>query len=395
MQTRVKFLQHAVVECNADAWLFYDFRRSNELAWDILGVPDDSHCTRQWFVLIPEDGEPVKIVHKLETLPLSHLEIREELYDSYESLQQALRTALAPYRIIAMEYSPMNAIPVVSRVSAGVTELITSFGKHVVSSADMLSVFSSVLTENQIFQHADTTFKLQKIIFDTFRFVLDKLNAGALVTEYDAATHIISAFESQGLIADSSPVCAIGINAVSPHYFPTYERSSIIEREQIFLIDAWTRPNNTDGIYADLTYVAYTGSSVPDELEKIFVSIVESRDAAIRLVSERFRSQLPVFGFEVDNEARNVIETAGFGKYFIHRTGHSITTVPHGPGVNMDGFETHDTRRVIPGTIFSIEPGIYIPEYVGMRSEINVVVHLNGLVDVPAQPLQNQLLQLG
>lgn len=386
--------QEALRTAGIDAWVMYDFRGMNDLAWTMLDIPSDAHCTRRFVVVIPAHGHPVKIVHRMEGGPLSHLEITERQYDTRQSWSDALTSALAGFRMVAMEYSPMNAIPVASKVDAGTVEFIRSLGVEVVSSADIAQHFTAILSEQQLAGAAVTAGHLRNIIMGAFGFVRTSLLNSKTITEYDVQQKILEDFRRSGLVADSPPIVAIGPNAASPHYAPSYLTNSVIERDMVVLIDAWCKSESPESVYADLTWVGYTSDDVPGDVARTFNIIVEGRNAALACVEDRFLANEPVYGYEVDRACRSVVIDAGMGSAFIHRTGHNITTEIHGPGVNMDDYETHDTRRVLAGTSFSIEPGIYIPDVLGLRTEIDVVITRDGVVTVPSLPLQTAVLPL-
>ncbi len=393
---RVHFapFQEALRKAGIDAWVMYDFRGTNDLAWTMLDIPPDAHCTRRWMVVIPAQGHPIKIAHRMECLPLSHIPIEERLYDTRQSWESVVAKALSGFSSVAMEYSPMNQIPVTSKVDAGTVEFIRSLGVNVVSSADIAQQFTAVLSEQQLAGASVTAGQLRDIMMDAFRFIRQSVLDNTTITEYDVQQRIVHAFASRGLVSDSAPIVAIGPNAASPHYAPSFTHNSVIGYEMVVLIDAWCKNSAPGSVYADLTWVGYTGVSIPEDIAASFNIIVNGRNAAIDLVKDRFATGTPVYGFEVDNACRSIIETSGMGSAFIHRTGHNITTEIHGPGVNMDDFETHDTREILPGTSFSIEPGIYVPDVLGLRTEIDVVILRDGTVTIPSSPLQSTVLAL-
>ncbi len=386
--------QDALQSASIEAWMMYDYRGSNDLAWQMLDIPPQAHCTRRWAVVIPAHGTPVKIVHRMEQLPLEHIDIPVLLYDTRESWDEALRTAIGAFRTVAMEYSPMNALPATSKVDAGTIEAIRALDISVVSSADIAQQFTAVVSEEQLAGAAVTGGQLRDVITRAFERIRERLIGGASVQEYEIQQFILQDFARLGLVTNSAPIVAIGPNAASPHYAPSALVSSAIEPEMIVVIDAWCKRNAPGAAYADLTWVGYTGVAIPADVASTFSIIANARNAALALVAERYRANLPVYGYEVDRACRAVIEQAGMASHFIHRTGHNITTEIHGPGANMDDYETHDTRRILPGTMFSIEPGIYIPNIVGMRTEIDVVIQHDGTVAVPSSPLQTSILSL-
>ncbi|MBI2793460.1 MAG: aminopeptidase P family protein [Ignavibacteria bacterium] len=393
---RVDFtkMQEAIRSYGADAWAIYDFRKTNDLAWSMLGVSNDHHCTRRWMVVVPAHGKPHKIVHKMEQDPLNHIKIDETLYARHEEWENAIRELTAPFKKIAMEYSPNNAIPVVSKVDAGIVELLRMFGHDVVSSGDIVQKFTAVLSEEQLAGAEVSAGLVRDIIHSAFELIRKKLTDGDRVTEYDVQRFILNEFERHELVTEAFPIVAIGPNASKPHYEPTISDSSEIDMNQIVLIDAWAKNKAPGSVYADLTWVAYTGREVPDDVEHTFRLIVNGRDAATDLVKDRFKENKPVYGYEVDDACRSVIEAGSMGSNYIHRTGHNITTEIHGPGANMDNFETHDTRQIIPGMSFSIEPGVYIDNVLGLRTEIGIIVHPDGSVSVPSSPVQKSIIPL-
>jgi Xaa-Pro aminopeptidase len=394
MRTNLAPLQEALRSAGIDAWALYDFRGTNDLAWSMLDVPSDAHCTRRWMVVIPANGVPVKIVHRMERAPLSHLAIDEITYDTRASWHDALAKALGSRKTVAMEYSPMNEIPVASKVDAGTVECVRSFGVDVVSSADIAQHFTAVLSEQQLAGAAVSGGQLRDIIMDAFRRIRTALISGARITEYDVQQSILDDMKRRGLVTDSPPIVAIGPNASSPHYAPSYVHHAEIGPEMVVLIDAWCKSDAPGAVYADLTWVGYTGVAIPSDVARSFDMIVNGRNAALALVAERFRAGAPVYGYEVDDACRSVIAAAGMGSAFIHRTGHNIASEVHGPGANMDNYETHDTRRLLPGTMFSIEPGVYIADVLGLRTEIDVVITRDGSVTVPSSPMQTSILPL-
>ena len=392
--SQLSVMQRAVAESGFDAWVLYDMRRSNDLAWDVLQLDPKAHCTRRWMVIIPAQGRPVKLTHRMEQDPLSHLNIEAVLYDTRSSWNEAVGACLAPYKRIAMEYSPMGDLPVVSRVDAGMIDLVRSFGVEVGSSADMLQQFTAVLSEDQIAGACMAAGELRETVMRAFELIATAVGENRRITEYEVQSFILSEFKRKGLVTDSAPIVAIGPNAASPHYAPSIIRSSEITSEMVVLIDAWCRHDSPGSVFADITWVGYTSGHVPDDVESAFSIIRRGRDAALELVRERFAQGAPIAGYEVDRACRSVIEDAGMGHAFIHRTGHNITTQVHGPGANMDDFETHDTRQILPGTSFSIEPGTYLPDLMGLRTEIDVIITHDRQVLVPSEPIQRHVLPI-
>ncbi|MFM8569701.1 MAG: M24 family metallopeptidase, partial [Candidatus Kapaibacterium sp.] len=295
----------------------------------------------------------------------------------------------------AMEYSPMAAIPVVSNVDAGTVEWIRSLGPAVVSSADMAQELQAVWSDEQRQENEKTSFLVRSAMMDAMQFLGEKIRRRQRVTEYDVQQNIVRFFEQNSLVTDHDPIVAIAANAANPHYAPSVERHASIGSDQLVLIDMWAKGKSDHSTYVDITWMCHTGRTPSERETSIFTIVRDARNAAFELVCERFRAGIPLYGFEVDDAARRVIDGAGFGSYFIHRTGHNIGQQTHGSGANMDNYETHDDRRVLAGTSFSIEPGIYIPGEIGVRSEISVVIDSEGNVSVPSQPVQEEIVCLG
>ncbi|MBL7998469.1 MAG: M24 family metallopeptidase [Candidatus Kapabacteria bacterium] len=377
-----------------DAWLLYDFRGSNSIAWKILNMPQHSHCTRRWAIVIPRSGSPKKIVHAIEQHTLSHLAWDEIVYSERSTWSDALRAALDGCSTVAMEYSPDCSIPVVSKVDAGTIELIRGLDKTVVSSADIAQHFQAVWSELQFTDNLTTATLLREAMMDAFDFLRQKCMKKAYVTEFDVQQNIVRFYQEHGLQSDSEPIVAIAKNASSPHYCPTPEINSPITIGDTVLIDMWAKSEMLGSTYADITWMAHCGTTVPERDALLFGIIRDARDAALSIVRERFSSGIKLYGYEVDDAARAVITNAGFGEYFIHRTGHNIGEETHGAGANMDNYETHDTREILRGTSFSIEPGIYIPNDIGLRTELDVVIDSAGNVLVPSEPTQDAIVAL-
>lgn len=394
MMRKLHRLQDAVRAAGLDAWVLYDFRGSNPLAWKVLDLSADAHCTRRWMVVIPASGHVVKIVHRMEQTPLEHLPVDAIPYNTYQSWDAAVAKALEGKRTVAMEYSPGNALPIVSKVDAGTIESIRALGVDVVSSADLLQAETAVLSPDQIAGNAVTAGHLRDAVLAGFRHVRDRISSGGTTTELDVQRVVLDYFESHGLVTDTAPIVAIGPNAASPHYAPSSMHNAVIGPDVVVLIDAWAKSRNPGSVYADITWVGYTGTSVPSDIADRFAVIVRGRDAAVDLIKARLSAKQPVHGYEVDRACRSVIDAAGLGHLFIHRTGHSITDEVHGPGTNMDDFETRDTRRILPGTTFSIEPGVYEDGVLGLRTEIDVVIDHDGSVNIPSGPIQHTILPL-
>jgi len=367
-------IQKILNETNLDGWLFFDFRRSNDLALNILDIPRDSHLTRRFYYLVPKKGEPVKIVNGIEAGHLDHLPGKKFTYSSHASLTGHLSNTLRNIKKVAMEYSPLNAIPYVSRVDAGTIELMKSFGVEIVSSGDLISMFDAIWTKEQFEENKPVAAALTDIVKLSFDFIKNEISANRNLTEYDVQQFIMNEFAKRKYFTDYPPIVGVNENSANPHYSPEKDIFKPIKKEDFVLIDLWAKVNKPDAVWADITWVGFVGKTVPDKYKKIFNIVANARDEAFKLVQTRFKEEKEIRGYEVDDVSRNIIRDAGYGDYFIHRTGHSITTDLHGSGAHMDDFETKDERLLFPSTSFSIEPGIYLTGDFGVRSEIDVYI---------------------
>jgi Xaa-Pro aminopeptidase len=380
----IEKIQQALKEAGIDGWLFYSFRGSDPIAANILGMAGEGHiATRRWWYLIPQSGEPTKIVHSIEREVLDHLPGKKLVYLPWQQLHGYLKSelgGLARERAsrVAMQYSPDAAIPYLSRVDAGTIELIRSFGIEVISSANLVQQFESAWDAEQLGMHEEAARGLYEIVKDAFAEIGRRIKEDVPTTEYDIQEYMMGRFAERGLVTKDPPIVAVNANSAMPHYEPTRERHSKINRGDFVLIDLWAKPNKPNSVYADITWTSFVGETVPDEVTKVFNVVRDARDAATDFVKEAFGEGRTVYGWQVDDVCRNVIEKAGYGQYFIHRTGHNIHTEVHGNGANTDNLETKDERVLIPKTCFSIEPGIYLEGRFGVRSEIDVYVDESG-----------------
>jgi Xaa-Pro aminopeptidase len=330
--------------------------------------------TRRWFYLIPAKGAPRKLVHRIESAALSRLPGKEQIYASLNELTTNLRTMLAGCRKVAMQYSPRNAIPYVSLVDAGTVEMVRAQGARVVSSADLVQRFEACWTPAQYRSHLQAGRVIHRTIQAAFARAASQVrSARGAMTEYDLQQWILQRFRAAGIVTDAPPIVAVGRHAGDPHYQPPARGSSRIRAEDLLLLDVWGKLNRPGSVYYDVTWVGYLGREVPVNYARIFAIVAAARDRAIAFVQQAIAAGRAVQGWQVDRAARDVIRKAGYGEYFVHRTGHSIGQEVHGAGANMDGLETHDVRRLLPRTCFSIEPGIYLPDF-GVRSEVNVYI---------------------
>lgn len=385
-------IQNILCEEGIDLWLLYDFRGCNSIAWQAAELAPETHCTRRWAIGIPAHGEPFKIVHAIEHFTLGNVSARQILYSNRDEWESIMREIVTSYPTVAMEYSTCNAIPTISKVDAGTIEFIRKCGGNIVSSADLVQKVYAVWSDSQLAENLEYTApKLREAMFSAFDFIREKILNCISVTEYDVQQHILAVFDKSGLVTDSPPIVAVARNAASPHYAPSAEHFAVIPSDELVLIDMWAKSPKADSVFSDITWMCYTGAKVPQRYADIFSAVTGGRDAALDLVRLRFADGEVVAGYEVDLAARNYIGNRGYGKYFIHRTGHSITTETHGAGANMDNYETYDERRIISATSFSIEPGIYITNDVGMRSEISVIIMPDGDVITPSSPIQTEI----
>lgn len=376
-----------------DGWLFCDFHNRDLIGCRILGLPTDKFTSRRWFYLIPSGDPPQKLVHAVEKGKLDALPGEKTVYLPWTQLHAELRRLLGDAKRIAMQYSPENNIPYIDLADPGVVELVRGFGCEVVSSADLVQEFEAVLDESGWESHLAASRPVQAIKDEAFQRIRAAVGAGESVTEYDIQQLIIRRFEENGLTCDKEwPIVAVNDHAADPHFEPTRDNARVIRAGDRVLIDLWARLDRPGAIYYDITWCGFVGTNPPPEYVAIWKTAVAAREAALRLVRDRFEADKPVFGWEVDVAARNVIEEAGLGEFFVHRTGHSIGTAVHGNGVHMDNLETKDERQLVPGICFSIEPGIYQEGHQGVRTEIDVFIKPDGSVVVAGDAQQDLLL---
>jgi len=374
MPLSIPAVQGALREERLDGWLLYDFHGSNPIARRLAGLDNGGKMTtRRWYYLIPAEGEPRKLMHAIEPYNLDHLPGGKTIYSQRESLATGLRTVLGGLKRVAMEYSPSNAIPYISRVDAGTVEAVRALGADVVSSGDLVQRFEAVWSADALRTHRTAAAALYRVKDRAFALVRESRRAGRALTEIDVQRAMTGWFTEEGLVSDAPPVVAAQANAGNPHYMPTAEKHRGIGDGEVLLLDLWGKLPAPGAVYADITWVGFTGASVPETYLKAFTAARDGRDAAIALVKSRVAAGQVIRGFEVDRACRDVLDRAGYAAAFIHRTGHSLGTDVHGNGVHMDDFETHDERRLIPGTGFTIEPGVYTGEF-GVRTEINMYV---------------------
>jgi Xaa-Pro dipeptidase len=372
MSPDIKEIQNDLRAAKLDGWLFYDFRGRDPIAQRILKLPEGMR-TRRWFYYLPTKGAPRKLVHKIEAKSLASLPGETLYYAAQDELRENLAKILRRAKLIAMQYSPKNEIPYVAMVDAGTIELVRSSGPKVVSSADLVQKYEACWSAAQLESHLTAGVAIDRIVREAFQHAANRVREDIPLTEYDLKQWILKEFDAAGLMTEEGPDIAVGPHASDPHYAPLPGKSSPIREGDLLLLDVWGKRKTPGSVYYDVTWVGYLGAKVPEKQAKIFDIVRRARDKAIELIRSSIAAGKRLQGWQVDNAARGVIEKAGYGKYFFHRTGHSIGEAIHGNGVNMDGLETRDTRHLIPRTCNSVEPGIYLPEF-GIRSEVDVYV---------------------
>jgi len=372
MSADINGIQSDLRAAKLDGWLFYDFRGRDPIAQGILKLPPGMR-TRRWYYFIPAKGTPRKLVHKIETESLAALPGETLFYAGQDELRKNLGKLLGRAKNVAMQYSPKNAIPYVAMVDAGTIELVRSTGVKVLSSADLVQKYEACWSQAQLESHLAAGAVIDRVVRETFQLAAKNVREKKTFTEYDLKLWILKEFEAAGIVEDQGPDIAVGPHASDPHYGPTLESASPIREGDLLLLDVWGKTKAAGSVYYDITWVGYLGAKVPEKMTKVFGIVREARDKAVELIQSSVTAGKPLQGWQVDKAARKVIEKAGYGKYFFHRTGHNIGQTVHGNGVNMDGLETHDVRHLIPKTCNSIEPGIYLPEF-GIRSEVNVYI---------------------
>jgi Xaa-Pro dipeptidase len=365
-------VQRALADDRLDGWLLYDFQGSNPIAARLSGLTAGKKMTtRRWYYLIPARGEPRGLVHAIERHNLDGLPGDKQPYSGRDRLDDGLRGLLKGMKRVAMEYSPGNNIPYISRVDAGTIESVRDLGIEVVSSGDLVQRFEALWSAEALASHRTASDALYRIKDQAFAMVRERLAAGVPTTEFDVQRAMIDWMDAEGVTSSDTPNVSAQENAGNPHYHPSQEVHRAIRPGEILLLDLWGKLGHTGAVFADITWVAFTGVTVPEEYARAFAAARDGRDAAIELVQSSARSGRELRGFEVDRACRTVVERAGYGAEFIHRTGHSLGETVHGNGVHLDDYETHDDRRLIPGTGFTIEPGVYTNRF-GVRTEINM-----------------------
>jgi Xaa-Pro dipeptidase len=376
MSLDVAAVQAALREDGLDAWLLYDFRGVNQVATRLTGLDRAGHmATRRWYYLIPREGTPTRLVHAIERHNLDGVPGETVVYAGRQSLADGLASLLQGRRRVAMEYSQNCAIPYLSRVDAGTVELVRSHGVDVVSSGDLIQRFDAAWDAATLATHVDASARLYRVKDRAVAFVRAALAAARPITEYDVQREMVRAFADEDLIASDAPVVGAAGNAGNPHYLPTAEAHRAIGRDEVLLLDLWGKRPTPGAVFADITWMTFTGATPPPRVQAAWAAAAGARDAAIAFVRDGIAAGRAVRGFEVDAAARTVLIDAGFADHILHRTGHSLGQDIHGNGVHMDDYETHDDRRLVPGLGFTIEPGLYFEDF-GIRTEINMTVGL-------------------
>jgi Xaa-Pro aminopeptidase len=365
-------IQSTLRENGLDGWLFYDHHRRDAIAYRVLKI-NPPMCTRRWYYLIPAQGEPRKLIHRVERNNLAGLPGAEIQYSSWKEQHEGLKKILDGKRLIAMQYSPLNNIPYVGLVDAGTIELVRSLGVEVVSSADLVQLYEARWSEESWALHLEAGKVVHAAVRAGFAAIRDAVRSGIRISECDVQQEMRRVFDAGGVVTDEGPVAAVNKNSANPHYMPQREDSGHIGANDFVLLDVWGKMNKPGAVYFDITWTGFVGREVPRRYAEVFKIVREARDGAVDFVQAAMESGRAIHGYEVDDVARELITRQGYGPNFVHRTGHSIGEDVHANGANIDNFETRDTRRIIPGICFSIEPGIYLEEF-GVRSEVNVFV---------------------
>ena len=375
IESKINKIQAKLQERQLDGWLFYDFRRNNDLACKLLEVPQSRLLTRRFFYWVPQKGKAIKIVSAIEDKALHHLPGETKTYRTWQELESLVGQTIKNLKKIAMEYSPRNAVPYISKVDGGTIDLVRSFGVEVVSSGDLLQEFTSVWDEYKLKTHLAAADVLNQTVDKVWEYISQSLKSGKYITEMDVQQFILAQIEENGCIMADLPICAVNEHSADPHYTPMPDHNKVIKPKDFILIDLWCKLNLDGAVYADITRVAVADHSPTNEQKTIFDIVRNAQKAGTQLIEQKLKAHQPILGWEVDQACRDVIGKAGYGDHFIHRTGHNIDESDHGSGAHLDNYETQDKRELIPGTCFSIEPGIYLPGKFGVRLEYDVFIH--------------------
>jgi Xaa-Pro dipeptidase len=376
LSMQIDDIQKALRDEKLDGWLFFDHHQRDPLAYRILKLNPSRTVTRRWYYLIPPNGEPKGLVHAIESGVLAGLPGKIQIYSSWAAQVDGLKSVLAGCRRVAMQYSPDCAIPYVSLVDAGTLELVRGTGVEVLTSANLVQLFEARWTAEQLELHLEAGRRVDRIRAEAFQTIGTALRANRTINEWQVNRFIREGFEKSGMVTDHGPIVGVNANMSNPHYEPGPEGSREIRKGDAVLIDMWAKLDRPGAVFYDITWTGYSGADPPSAIQNVFEIVRDARDRAVERVQAAVRNKEGIHGFDVDDAARCYIKEKGFAEYFVHRTGHSIGEEVHGTGANMDNLETHDERKIIPGTCFSVEPGVYLPDF-GIRSEVNVYVSLN------------------
>lgn len=383
-------IQQMLQRENLGGWLIYDFHSINAIARELV-PPDKYHVTRRWYYFIPAQGEPTLLAHKIEQTNYPPMPGRKQYYAGLQEMTANLRALLPQGITVAMEYSPMNDVPTVSYVDAGTIELLRALGVNIVTSAQLIQEFQARWSAEQLQTHIAAAQVLHEAQSEAFRLIEKSLQAQKPINEFEVQRFILEKIAAGGCMSDAAPIVAVNANASNPHYAPTAQKHSPIKKGDVILIDLWAKRKTPGAVFADITWMGFAGMNVPSRVQEVFDVVTGARDTGVRMIQEHAKAGEPLQGYRIDEAVRLYITEAGFGKYFFHRTGHSLGMLTHDNGVNIDSYETRDTRLLTPGIAFSIEPGIYLEEF-GTRSEINVYIGANG--PEIHTPMQTQITKL-
>ena len=368
----IPLVQKALSERTIDGWLLYDFRGNNPLCRSFLQVSQEEHLTRRFFYWIPASGEPIALVHAIEPSALDHLPGEKRRYLRWDSLRAHLAEILKNAHRVAMEYSPSAGIPSLSHVDAGTIDLVRAQNVEVVSSGPLLGLFSSTWDDKKLQSHLEAAQFLDRVVEEAWQLISNSLEKGMEISECAVQDWLVEQFDVHGFVSDSPPMCATGVHTADPHYSPNRSAKTLIQRGDIILLDLWCKKKEKGAVYADITRVGVVAKSPSSRQQEIFDIVKRARDVVTAFVQLNYEAGREIKGCEVDEVCRKVIEEAGYGDYFLHRTGHNIDMQVHGPGTHIDNFETRDDRPLVPHTCFSIEPGIYLPNEFGVRLEYDL-----------------------
>lgn len=389
----LEHIQSALRDAGLDGWLFYDHHHRDPIAYRILGLDQHSFVSRRWYYFVPAVGEPHKLVHRIESGKLDTLSGAKHEYSSWQELEQKLQQMLTGADTVAMQYSPRNAIMYVSMVDAGTVEVVQSFGKKVVSSADLVSIFEAVLNEAQIDSHYQAREKLDPILKAAWQRIGDAIRSSTPIGEINVVNFLLEGIAREGLFTDHGPNCSAGPNSADSHYEPTLTHSRAIHSGDFVLIDVWAKlANDPQAVWYDITWTGVVNREPTEREQLIFTTVRDARDAAVHVIQKAVHEKQPIAGWQADDAARDYIRAAGFGEWFTHRTGHNIATELHGNGAHLDNLETHDERLLLTNTCFSVEPGIYFPGEFGVRSEVNMIIHPTHAA--VTGPMQRELVRI-